>query len=132
MSRSTHTQREWLVEDLDQIRRYFPGAKFIKPLDTPFDIETRDMSQETRGGGMPLCGKKDWILAQAGNDGGAPKNPRHSHSVLQCTGSLSHHSHPRSESRAGSGGNPVKNLSQSDTTPTLDSYLMALAPGGVL
>ena len=39
------TQREWLTEDIRQIRRFFPGATLINTLDTPFDIR---VPQRTR------------------------------------------------------------------------------------
>jgi hypothetical protein len=43
------TQREWLTEDLAQIRRYFPGAKVMEPLDTPFDIKPAARTRTQRG-----------------------------------------------------------------------------------
>ena len=57
MSFSSHTEREWLTEDLEQIRRFFPGATITEVIDTPFYIETGVMSQETRGRAVPLRGK---------------------------------------------------------------------------
>lgn len=48
MNGYTEIQREWLTEDLAQIRRYFPGATLLGTLDTPFDLEIRVKSQEVR------------------------------------------------------------------------------------
>lgn len=45
---SHHTQREYLAEDLEQIRRFFPGATIIKTLETPFDITARGPSAQRR------------------------------------------------------------------------------------
>lgn len=103
MFRSKTTQREWLVEDLAQIRRYFPGATLIEPLDTPFDIEIGEEA-------MPFRGENDGTTSRAEDTGSALKRLCHSHEA----------------------GDPVKNPSQSNTTPTFDSYLMVLSSGGVL
>jgi hypothetical protein len=43
MSRPTITQREWLLEDLDQVRRYFPGAEVLEVTETPFDIRVQSL-----------------------------------------------------------------------------------------
>lgn len=40
MFRAQPTQREWLLEDLEQIQRYFPGAEALETIETPFDIQT--------------------------------------------------------------------------------------------
>ena len=32
------TQREYLYEDIEQIKRYFPGAEYAETLMTPFDL----------------------------------------------------------------------------------------------
>lgn len=37
---SRQVQREYLAEDIEQIRRFFPGATIIEPIETPFDIDT--------------------------------------------------------------------------------------------
>ena len=44
---TSKTQREWLTEDFDQIRRYFPGAELLEAIETPFDIKS--------GGILDLC-----------------------------------------------------------------------------
>lgn len=36
--RTKTTQREYLYEDIEQIRRYFPGAELAETLETPFDL----------------------------------------------------------------------------------------------
>lgn len=48
MSRTTTAQREWLLEDLEQIQRYFPGAELLETLDTPFDIKTQSKTVTKR------------------------------------------------------------------------------------
>lgn len=40
MNGAARTQREWLLEDIEQIKRYFPGAELLETLKTPFDIKT--------------------------------------------------------------------------------------------
>jgi len=67
MFRTTTTQREWLLEDLEQIQRYFPGAELLEPIETPFDIEIKGKSKEVRDEGMPLCGHNDWVPSPNGN-----------------------------------------------------------------
>ncbi len=42
-----HAKREYLAEDLEQIRRFFPGATIIKALTTPFDLH--DQKTKMRG-----------------------------------------------------------------------------------
>lgn len=46
--RTAITQHEWLTEDVEQIRRYFPGATFIETFDTPFDIHTLQQGHTER------------------------------------------------------------------------------------
>jgi len=41
MKNLVKTQREWLLEDIEQIQRYFPGAELIESFETPFDIDIR-------------------------------------------------------------------------------------------
>lgn len=41
-------QREYLSEDIEQIRRYFPGATIIEVLSTPFDIEAKAIESSHR------------------------------------------------------------------------------------
>lgn len=46
MFRAQTTQHEWLLEDLEQIQRYFPGAELLEALETPFDIQTRTWDRQ--------------------------------------------------------------------------------------
>ncbi len=48
MSQTKVTQREWLLEDIEQIRRYFPGAKLVETVDTPFDISVHPTPTQYR------------------------------------------------------------------------------------
>lgn len=43
-----HAQREYLAEDIEQIRRFFPGATVIKALKTPFDLTHIQRNQKPR------------------------------------------------------------------------------------
>lgn len=36
----SNAQHEYLYEDIEQIRRFFPGAEFVEALETPFDLTT--------------------------------------------------------------------------------------------
>lgn len=91
MSRRHIAQREWLVEDLEQIQRYFPGAELIEPLDMPFDIEAqptpaqrkheRKIRAHSASGGRE--GRRGWsgLLASEAMlvpDGGASPSLKHS------------------------------------------------------
>ena len=49
MSRSARTQREWLVEDLDQIRRHFPGATIVEAFSIPFDFQPKTKTRAQHG-----------------------------------------------------------------------------------
>lgn len=48
---SHHTQREYLAEDLEQIRRFFPGATVVKALTTPFDLTRPPRGHKQKTGG---------------------------------------------------------------------------------
>ena len=49
MNIATRTQPEWLMEDLEQIQRYFPGAVLLETLDTPFELQTIEKTRAQRG-----------------------------------------------------------------------------------
>lgn len=54
--RGSYYQREWLLEDIEQIRRYFPGAELLETIDTPFDIKP------LRSGGASEKRAGEWRL----------------------------------------------------------------------
>lgn len=49
MSHAPRTQREWLMEDLEQIERYFPGSELLEAVETPFDIHVPQRAEPVAG-----------------------------------------------------------------------------------